>query len=140
MPRREARARAQADGLTRRLLDLGAKVISAPVIRTEPVDGPPIDPSGFDLVVVTSPNTPPLLLERALPFVTVYSGQPEINVLTAPIEVLAAMPGLTPEMLHNYMTTRTGAPPGSPVTDMIPETPCATRSKPPLFFCGPVWP
>ena len=58
------RARAQADGLTRRLLDLGAKVISAPVIRTEPVDGPPIDPRGFDLVVVTSPNTPPLLLER----------------------------------------------------------------------------
>ena len=58
------RARAQADGLTRRLRDLGARVVSAPTIRIEPVDGPPIDPSGFDLVVVTSPNTPPLLLER----------------------------------------------------------------------------
>ena len=55
---------ASLDGLTRRLTDLGAKVISAPVIRTEPVDGPPIDPSAFDLIVVTSPNTPPLLLER----------------------------------------------------------------------------
>ena len=34
----------------------------------------------------------------------------------------------------------TGAPSGSPVTDMIPETPCATRSKPPLFLSGPVCP
>jgi uroporphyrinogen III methyltransferase/synthase len=57
------RARAQADGLTRRLTDLGAKVISAPTIRTVPLDVAPIDASSFDVIVVTSPNTPALLLE-----------------------------------------------------------------------------
>ena len=56
------RARAQADGLTRRLTDLGAKVISAPTIRTVPLDVAPIDAGTFDLIVVTSPNTPALLL------------------------------------------------------------------------------
>ena len=56
------RARAQADGLTRRLTDLGAKVISAPTIRTVPLDVAPIDASSFDVIVVTSPNTPALLL------------------------------------------------------------------------------
>ena len=58
------RARAQADGLTRRLTDLGAKVISAPTISTVPLAGDPIDASVYDVVVVTSPNTPPLLLDR----------------------------------------------------------------------------
>ncbi len=58
------RARAQADGLTRRLTDLGARVISAPTIRIEPVEGEAITVSDYDLVCVTSPNTPRLLLER----------------------------------------------------------------------------
>ncbi len=58
------RARAQADGLTRRLADLGARVVNAPLIRTEPVAGDPIDPAAFDIVVVTSPNAPRLLLDR----------------------------------------------------------------------------
>jgi len=34
----------------------------------------------------------------------------------------------------------TGGPPGSPVTDMMPATPCAIRSNPPLPRSGPVWP
>ena len=58
------RPRAQADGLSRRLADLGARVVQAPLIRTEPVPGDPIDPSAHDIVVVTSPNAPALLLER----------------------------------------------------------------------------
>ncbi len=58
------RARAQADGLTRRLTDLGARVISAPTIRIESVEGEAITASDYDLVCVTSPNTPRLLLER----------------------------------------------------------------------------
>ncbi len=58
------RARAQADGLTRQLTDLGARVISAPTIRIEPVEGEAITASDYDLVCVTSPNTPRLLLER----------------------------------------------------------------------------
>ena len=58
------RPRAQADGLSRRLADLGARVVQAPLIRTEPVPGAPIDASAYDIVVVTSPNAPALLLER----------------------------------------------------------------------------
>ena len=34
----------------------------------------------------------------------------------------------------------TGGRPGSPVIDMIPDTPCATRSNPPFLLAGPVWP
>jgi uroporphyrinogen III methyltransferase/synthase len=48
----------------RRLRDLGAGVVEAPVIRIEPISGPPIDPEDFDLVCLTSPNAPALLLER----------------------------------------------------------------------------
>ena len=58
------RARAQADGLTRRLRDLGARVISAPTIRIEPLLGDPIDASAYAIICVTSPNTPRLLLRR----------------------------------------------------------------------------
>ncbi len=50
------RARSQASGLARRLEALGASVIQAPVIRTRPLPGPPLDPSPYDLVCVTSAN------------------------------------------------------------------------------------
>jgi general secretion pathway protein K len=43
---------------------------------------------------------PPALVERALPLVTVFSGRGEINVLDAQAEVLAALPGMTPERLY----------------------------------------
>ena len=36
--------------------------------------------------------------------------------------------------------TFTGGRPGSPVTDISPDTPWATRSNPPLPAAGPVWP
>ena len=58
------RARTQASELVRRLRDLGAGVIEAPVIRIEPIAGPAIDASAYDLVCLTSPNAPALLLER----------------------------------------------------------------------------
>ncbi len=51
-----------------------------------------------------------VLLDRALPYLTVYSGQPEINVLNAVPQVLAAMPGLTPAMLNEFVTQRQTAP------------------------------
>jgi general secretion pathway protein K len=53
---------------------------------------------------------PAVLVDRALPYLTVYSGQPEVNVLTAAPEVLAALPGLTPERLHEFMSLREMAP------------------------------
>jgi general secretion pathway protein K len=53
---------------------------------------------------------PEALLDRALPYLTVYSGQPEVNVLTAAPEVLAALPGLSPERLHDLTIMRESAP------------------------------
>jgi general secretion pathway protein K len=49
---------------------------------------------------------PPLLIERALPYVTVFSGRPEINVIDAPPLVLAALPGMTPERLNAVLNSR----------------------------------
>jgi general secretion pathway protein K len=49
---------------------------------------------------------PPALVERALPFVTVYSGMAEINVLDAPPEVIAALPGMSPERLNAFLGQR----------------------------------
>ena len=50
------RARAQASALTRRLEGLGARVVQAPVIRVRALPGPPLDPSPYDLICLTSPN------------------------------------------------------------------------------------
>ncbi|MBI5106783.1 MAG: uroporphyrinogen-III C-methyltransferase [Solirubrobacterales bacterium] len=50
------RARSQASGLATRLRDLGARVVEAPSIRTEPIDEVIPDLGDVDLVVVTSPN------------------------------------------------------------------------------------
>jgi uroporphyrinogen III methyltransferase/synthase len=58
------RARAQTSTLARRLGTLGARVIRAPVIRVQPLDGPPLDPSPYDLVCLTSPNAVATLFER----------------------------------------------------------------------------
>lgn len=46
------------------------------------------------------PGLSPALIERALPFVTIFSGRAEVNVLGAAPEVLAALPGMTPERLN----------------------------------------
>jgi general secretion pathway protein K len=53
---------------------------------------------------------PPVLVERALPFVTVYSGLPQINIMDAAPEVIAALPGMTPGQLHTILTQRQAAP------------------------------
>ena len=49
----------------------------------------------------------------------------------------ASMPAF---MSVTGLPTFTGAPPGSPVMLIRPETPCAMRSKPPLSAAGPVRP
>lgn len=58
-------------------------------------------------------DLPPSLVERTLPFVTVYSGRPQINVLDAAPEVIAALPGMTPERLHEFMAQRQATPENS---------------------------
>ncbi len=58
------RARAQSSGLARRLNELGARVVEAPVIRIRALPGPPLDPSGYDLLCLTSANAVEALFER----------------------------------------------------------------------------
>jgi general secretion pathway protein K len=48
----------------------------------------------------------PELVERVLPFVTVYSGRPEINVMAAEPQVIAAIPGMTRDRLNAILVER----------------------------------
>ena len=49
---------------------------------------------------------PDLMVERALPFVTVYSGAAQINILDAAPQVLAALPGMDPSRLGDLLAQR----------------------------------
>jgi general secretion pathway protein K len=49
---------------------------------------------------------PPVFIERMLPFVTVFSNLAAINVLDAAPQVLAALPGMTPENLQAVLSQR----------------------------------
>jgi general secretion pathway protein K len=49
---------------------------------------------------------PPVLVERALPFLTVYSGLGEVNVLDAAPKVIAALPGMSPPRLKAFLSER----------------------------------
>ena len=55
-------------------------------------------------------DLPTSLVERALRFVTVYNGRPQINVLDAAPEVLAALPGMTPVDLNTFLAEREATP------------------------------
>ena len=49
---------------------------------------------------------PPALVERALPFVTVFSGLPSVNILDAAPEVVAALPGMSSDRLYSILSQR----------------------------------
>lgn len=49
---------------------------------------------------------PPLVIEKMLPFVTVFSNLATVNVLDAAPQVLAALPGMTPESLQAVLALR----------------------------------
>ena len=49
---------------------------------------------------------PPALVARAMPFVTVYSGRPDINVFDAPPELIGALPGMTPLRAASFLKER----------------------------------
>jgi len=53
---------------------------------------------------------PPAIVERAMPFVTVFSGRPDVNVFEAPPEVIAALPGMSPARLNAFLDQRESAP------------------------------
>jgi general secretion pathway protein K len=50
---------------------------------------------------------PPAVIERMLPFVTVFSNMASINIADAAPQVVAALPGMTPERLQALMVQRT---------------------------------
>jgi general secretion pathway protein K len=54
---------------------------------------------------------PPAMVERALPYVTVYSGREDVNVLDASPEVLAALPKMTPERMSSLIGERASLTP-----------------------------
>jgi general secretion pathway protein K len=50
------------------------------------------------------------IVERALPFVTVFSKSADIDPLVAPPEVVAALPGMTPQALNDFLKQRSSLP------------------------------
>jgi len=55
-------------------------------------------------------GVPPAMVERALPYLTVFSNSTDIDVLLAAPEVIAALPGMTPEVLNNFLKQRSSLP------------------------------
>lgn len=55
---------------------------------------------------------PPALVERALPYVTVFSGRADVDIVEAAPEVIAALPGMTPERLNAMLVRRASLQPG----------------------------
>ena len=49
---------------------------------------------------------PPGIVERVLPFVTIFSGQGEIDVRVADYTVLSALPKATPEQINQVIALR----------------------------------
>jgi general secretion pathway protein K len=54
------------------------------------------------------PGLSAAVIERVLPFVTVFSGRSQIDVRTSDPTVLSALPGMTPEILSAVLKARTG--------------------------------
>ncbi len=53
---------------------------------------------------------PPALVDRVLPFVTIFNGKPKVDVLVAAPEVIAALPGMTPSGLKEFLRERPALP------------------------------
>ena len=63
---------------------------------------------------------PKHIVERILPLVTVYSGQAQIDVRVASPEVLAALPGMTPDVLRQVLAQRAqGKPDGQSLLKLL---------------------
>jgi general secretion pathway protein K len=51
-------------------------------------------------------GVPPVLIERMLPFVTLFNGKAEVDVIDAAPQVIAALPGMTPETVQAIVAAR----------------------------------
>jgi general secretion pathway protein K len=56
------------------------------------------------------PGLPEPVVERVLPFVTVFNGRPAIDVASADPTVLSALPGMTPQILGAFLKARANDP------------------------------
>jgi general secretion pathway protein K len=70
----------------------------------------------FDNVLELSllPGLPEPVVERVLPFVTVFSGLSGIDVASADPTVLSALPGMTPQILRTVLKARADDPDDGP--------------------------
>jgi len=71
-------------------------------LRYDPREGPFNNVQELWLVL----GLPPAMVERMMPYVTVFSGMAAINVMDAAPAVLAALPGMTPERLDDLLNSR----------------------------------
>lgn len=55
-------------------------------------------------------NLPISFVEQTLPFLTVYSGRPQVNVFDAAPQVIAALPGMTRDRLNAVLAQRQATP------------------------------
>jgi general secretion pathway protein K len=55
------------------------------------------------------PNVTPAVYDAIAPFVTVYSGRPQVDPYTASPEVVRSIPGIRPEEAEAFLATRSGA-------------------------------
>jgi len=78
---------------------------------------------------------PPILVDRALPFVTVFNGSSNVDVLIAVPEVVAALPGMTPSALKDFLSQRSALSRDSPAiaTALGPAQANATVPKSAAF-------
>ncbi len=65
------------------------------------------------------PGLPMAVAERALPFVTVYSGRRQVNVAEAAAEVLAALPGITKDSLNAVLAQRQASGDGQTLLQLL---------------------
>jgi general secretion pathway protein K len=72
---------------------------------------------------------PPAVVERILPFVTVFSNLASVNVLDAAPQVLAALPGMTPENLQAVLLQRSDPASRLQSPASAGGAPGSTRSK-----------
>jgi general secretion pathway protein K len=85
-------------------------------------------------------DLPSDLVERAMPYVTVYSGVADVDALEAAPEVIAAQPGMTSDKLNALLQRRGMADaPSSPARSFDPtgtstETSKATRVSVDIYF------
>lgn len=99
--RTKANAAANADA------DANTPAKEAQLYAAQHVPYPPrLAPFDDALELSLLPGLPKPVVERVLPFVTVFSGQPAVDVATADPTVLTALPGMTTEILGKVLKAR----------------------------------